>query len=68
MFRGFEPGAIHKLEYRSFWKDELKADEWVLNTLDKGYMIPFMTSPTQYEEQNKYVHSCVDYSSLVFKK
>jgi len=55
-YLGFEPGAIHKQEFRPFWRDVLKADEWVLNTLEKGYMIPFSSSPTQYEEQNKYGH------------
>jgi len=54
MYRGFEPGSIHKPEYRNFWKDVLKADEWVMNTIDKGYMIPFHSPPTQYEEPNKY--------------
>lgn len=58
MYLGFEPGAIHKQEFRPFWKDVLKADEWVLNTLELGYMIPFLSTPTQYEEQNKYIFIC----------
>lgn len=46
-FNKFEPGAIHKKEFREFWENVLKADAWVLQTLEKGYMIPFRCSPTK---------------------
>lgn len=54
VFLKFEPGLIHNEKFRAFWKDVLKADEWVMNALEKGYMIPFHSSPTAYEEPNKY--------------
>lgn len=54
VFLDFEPGSIHDEKFRAFWRDVLKADEWVMSTLDKGYMIPFHSSPTVYEEPNKY--------------
>lgn len=46
-FNCFEPGAIHKEKFRSFWVNTLKADEWVVQTLEKGYMIPFKEPPTK---------------------
>ena len=48
----FFPGAIHRAEVREFWCKELKASEWVLEVLDKGYVIPFTQLPPLYEEQN----------------
>ena len=51
-FKPFEAGSIHNPEVFEFWEKELKASEWVLNTLRKGYMIPFRDTPTQYEERN----------------
>jgi len=41
MINAFKPGLIHEECFFDFWKDELKANDWVLNTLKKGYMIPF---------------------------
>lgn len=41
MINTFEPGLIHEERFFSFWANELKANDWVLNTLKKGYMIPF---------------------------
>jgi len=37
---------------RDFWKDELKAGEWVMDVLQNGYVIPFAKIPPVYEEQN----------------
>jgi hypothetical protein len=48
----FRPGAIHESSYRSFWKDELKAGNWVMEVLANGYVIPFEYSPPPYEEEN----------------
>ena len=31
------PGQIHKLHFRRFWKEEIKAPEFVLKTLEEGY-------------------------------
>lgn len=41
MINAFKPGLIHEDCFFNFWKNELKANDWVLNTLTKGYMIPF---------------------------
>jgi len=41
MLNAFKPGLIHEDRFFPFWRDELKANNWVLNTLKKGYMIPF---------------------------
>ena len=35
-----------------FWKTELKANEWVMETLRTGYVIPFESLPPVYEEPN----------------
>ena len=51
-FREFKAGSIHTSEVLEFWEKELKASDWILNTLKKGYLIPFRENPTQYEEGN----------------
>ena len=48
----FSPGAIHERNKRSFWKEELKAGEWVMGVLENGYVIPFEQVPPPYEEEN----------------
>jgi len=48
----FEPGSIHKKDVFEFWKNNLKASDWVLKTLEFGYKIPFESLPDQYEEKN----------------
>jgi hypothetical protein len=48
----FEPGNIHKEEFREYWEKELKASRWVMETLRNGYRIPFGETPTEYEERN----------------
>ncbi len=40
LFREFTAGGIHDDLFRSFWKDELKASNWVLDVLKTGYIIP----------------------------
>lgn len=48
----FEPGSIHLEKFRKFWKECLNASEWVLDTLEHGYKLPFTTLPGNYEERN----------------
>jgi hypothetical protein len=48
----FEPGSIHKNEFRNYWKNELNASDWVMKTLEEGYEIPFKQWPGRYEEKN----------------
>ena len=50
--RIFVPGSIHSKEVRDFWRKDLKANKWVMNTLEQGYVIPFDTPPPVYEEPN----------------
>jgi len=49
----FKAGGIHKEENVMFWRDVLKADSWVMDTLRGGYVLPFVeTPPESYEEDN----------------
>ena len=48
----FTPGGIHVKEVRSFWETELKANAWVLDTLEHGYVLPFHTAPDSVELRN----------------
>ena len=48
----FAPGSIHDEKYRDFWRNELEAGEWVMETLSNGYVIPFSSLPPRYEESN----------------
>lgn len=48
----FTPGSIHSLEAAKFWKEELKANDWVMGVIEKGYIIPFKSTPENYEEAN----------------
>jgi len=50
--RKFQPGGIHKPEVRQFWKTVLNAGDWVMNVLEKGYVLPLKERPEQYEEKN----------------
>jgi hypothetical protein len=45
-------GSIHKEEYFDFWREDLAASSWVLDTLKNGYAIPFESEPGDYEEKN----------------
>ena len=47
-------GNIHRSEFRSFWKDEMKADKFILDILESGYKLPFKDGqlPERYEEKN----------------
>ena len=48
----FFPGGIHQPKAIQFWSSELKANQWVLEVLENGYVIPFEKEPSQYEEDN----------------
>jgi hypothetical protein len=48
----FQPGGIHKPEAVEFWRSELQANQWVLDVLEKGYVIPFEKAPAEYDEDN----------------
>ena len=48
----FIPGSIHSETVREFWRSELKAGGWVMDTLRHGYVISFEQSPPEYEEPN----------------
>lgn len=39
----FFTGSIHAEEVRNFWQTDIKASEWVMETLKEGYVIPFIT-------------------------
>ena len=45
-------GNIHKPQFRDFWRDELKAPEFVLRTLEEGYELPFPSIPLESFEVN----------------
>ena len=62
----FIPGSIHNKQYQEFWKNELQAGEWVMETLKNGYVIPFLSLPPPYEEPNN--KSAINDPEFVFSK
>jgi hypothetical protein len=49
----FRAGSIHGQEQVQFWREELKASEWVMTVLTQGYTLPFAAFPDHaYEEDN----------------
>jgi hypothetical protein len=48
----FEVGSIHKSQFRQFWLEELKYNDWVKQLLKIGYVLPFREAPPLYEEDN----------------
>jgi hypothetical protein len=48
----FEPRGIHHSETQDFWRHELKAGDWVMDVIDRGYVIPLNDLPSNYEEEN----------------
>ena len=55
------PGNIHRPKFFKFWKEVLKAPEFVLKTLSEGYSLPFSSiPPPSFERNNK---SCLLYTS-----
>ena len=39
------PANIHRAKYYKFWEEELEAPQFVLDTLENGYFIPFSSEP-----------------------
>ena len=39
------PGRINEQRFYDFWKNELKASDFVLSTLKHGYKFPFKEQP-----------------------
>ena len=50
--RDFQPGGIHELSVRKFWEQDLKANKWVMDTLEFGYALPFHTPPVSTNLRN----------------
>ena len=48
----FIPGNIHKAQYRAFWTETLKANDWVIDLLEHGYSLPFLSEPTSSNTRN----------------
>lgn len=48
----FVPGGIHSPDVAQFWREELNANDWVLETISSGYSMPLTGIPTIYEEEN----------------
>ena len=46
------PGNIHKLQFCQFWKEEIKAPDFFLKTLEEGYELPFEFLPPSFEQNN----------------
>ena len=51
MQEGFVPGLIHFPNKIVFWKNELKASNWVMDTLRQGYMQSTKRRITNQQEQ-----------------
>ena len=48
----FIPGGIHEPDAIQFWRSVLKANQWVMNVLENGYVIPLVEAPKEYYEDN----------------
>ena len=46
------PANIHRLEFREFWLNTLKPDEFVRDTIENGYRLPLLVEPPESFEQN----------------
>ena len=51
-FQNFVPGGIHEPKAIQFWDSELKANQWVMEVLKHGYVLPLEKIPEIYEEEN----------------
>ena len=49
------PGNIHRKEFRDFWKNVLKPTAFVMETIEKGYSLPFREIPPECNEGNEHV-------------
>ena len=59
----FQAGSIHKPEYYEYWENTLKANNWVLELLKFGYVLPLIKLPDRYEEKNN--KSAIDDQAFV---
>lgn len=48
----FIPGGIHEPDAIQFWRSVLKANQWVMNVLENGYVIPLVEAPKEFYEDN----------------
>ena len=48
---GFSQGKLHA--HFSFWRDMVKASDFVLNVIQNGYKIIFLDSPSPYSIENR---------------
>ena len=49
----FRAGSIHGQDQIRYWKEHLKASNWVIEVLEQGYTLPFEKYPEcSYEEDN----------------
>ena len=45
-FVPFEQEAVQ------FWRSELNANQWVMNVLENGFVMPFVNAPEEFEADN----------------
>lgn len=45
-------GNIHDPRFRAFWRNEFRADDYILRILEESYKFQFTEKPTQYREKN----------------
>ena len=60
------PGRIGDPQFYPFWRDILKAPEFVLSTIRGGYIIPFLSEPPSSFLVNN--SSCLKNSDFAFKE
>ena len=58
--------SIHSESSIRYYKEELEADQWVMETLKYGYKIPFTSVPPKYHEPNN--QSAVKHHEFLWKK
>ena len=58
--------SIHSADSIKYYKDELKADDWVLSVLENKYRIPFISTPGPYYEPNN--KSAVNNKKFLWEK
>ena len=46
------PGRIHELEFRPFWKDVLKANSFIFDSIVNGYNLPLIEWPPKSSAPN----------------
>ena len=46
------PASIHRVEFRDFWLNSIKPDQYVMDTISYGYKLPFISEPPESFEDN----------------